>query len=134
MFWAIFCTLIYTLPTKALPLPFAILLKEPLIKYPSILAYSDSTDYRGTSVKFTYEKRNLTLHYFSKTIIGNCAVLLKRRVVEHTFLWLNHTRPLAKDLEILKWTSENMIQIAIIRITQCKMRLMFSRQFLKRAL
>jgi hypothetical protein len=103
-------------------------------KYPSILAYSDSTDYRGTSVKFTYEKRNLTLHYFSKTIIGNCAVLLKRRVVEHTFLWLNHTRPLAKDLEILKWTSENMIQIAIIRITQCKMRLMFSRQFLKRAL
>jgi hypothetical protein len=30
MFLAIFCTLIYTLPTKALPLPFAILLKEPL--------------------------------------------------------------------------------------------------------
>ena len=30
MFWAIYCTLIYTLPTKAVPVPFAILLKEPL--------------------------------------------------------------------------------------------------------
>ena len=131
MFWAIFCTLIYTLPTKALPLPFAILLKEPTEKYPLIPAYSDDADYRGTSVKFTYEK--LKLHYFSKTIKGNCAVLPKRRVVEHTFSWLNHSRRLAKGLEILKWTSENMIQIAMIRITQCKIRLMFCRQFLKRA-
>jgi putative transposase len=102
-------------------------------KYPSIPAYSDDADYRGTSVKFTYEKRKLKLHYFSKTIKGNCAVLPKRRVVEHTFSWLNHSRRLAKSLEILKWTSENMMQIAMIRITQCKIRLMFCRQFLKRA-
>lgn len=100
-------------------------------KYPSIPAYSDDADYRGTSVKFTYEKRKLKLHYFSKTIKGNCAVLPKRRVVEHTFSWLNHTRRLAKGLEILKWTSENMIRIALIRMTHRKMRLMFSRSAFK---
>ena len=37
-------------------------------KNPSIPAYSDDADYRGTFVKFTYEKRKLKLklHYFSK--------------------------------------------------------------------
>ncbi|MDD5323584.1 MAG: hypothetical protein PHD43_23865 [Methylococcales bacterium] len=35
-------------------------------KYPSILAYSGDAGYRGTAVKFTGEKLNLTLHISEK--------------------------------------------------------------------
>jgi len=122
MFLAIFCTLIYTLPTKALPLPFAILLKEPLKSIHQFLLIQMMQIIEEPPLNLPM--RSLNFIFSQKTIKGNCAVLPKRRVVEHTFSWLNHSRRLAKGLETLKWTSENMIQIAMIRITQCKMRMM----------
>jgi hypothetical protein len=88
-YWEIFCISMYTLLIKAIPLPPAMLLKRASEKYPSILAYSGDAGYRGTSVKFTYEKLDLTLHYFSEKIKDIWAVLPKRWVVERTFSWLN---------------------------------------------
>ncbi len=44
----------------------------------------------------------------------------KRWVVERTFAWLNNFRRLAKDFEILPATSENMIRIAMIKLTVAK--------------
>ena len=88
-------------------------------KYPSILAYSGDAGYRGSAVKFTDEKLNLTLH-ISEKIKDTWAVLPKRWVVERTFSWLNNFRRLAKDFEILTGTVENMIRIAMIKITLAK--------------
>ena len=44
----------------------------------------------------------------------------KRWVVERTFAWLGHFRRLAKDVEILTGTAENMIRIAMLKITLAK--------------
>ena len=88
-------------------------------KHPSILAYSGDAGYRGTAVKFTDEKLNLTLH-ISEKIKDTWAVLPKRWVVERTFAWLNNFRRLSKDFEILTATSENMIRIAMIKLTLAK--------------
>jgi len=48
------------------------------------------------------------------------AVLPKHWVVERTFSWLNNFRRLAKDFEILPATAENMIRIAMIKLTVAK--------------
>ena len=45
------------------------------------------------------------------------AVLLKRWGVERTFSWLGNFRGLSKDFEILPATTENMIRIAMLKIT-----------------
>jgi putative transposase len=48
-------------------------------------------------------------------------VLLHRRwVVERTFAWLGHFRRLAKDVEILTGTAENVIRIAMLKTTLAK--------------
>ena len=44
----------------------------------------------------------------------------KRWVVERTFAWLGHFRRLAKEVEILTGTSENMIRIAMLKTTLAK--------------
>jgi len=42
-------------------------------------------------------------------------------VVERTFAWLGHFRRLAKNVEILTGTAENMIRVAMLKTTlaQC---------------
>jgi putative transposase len=65
------------------------------------------------------EALNMTLH-ISMKIKDGWAVLPKRWVVERTFAWLNNFRRLAKDFEILPATSENMIRIAMIKLTVAK--------------
>ena len=88
-------------------------------KHPSIEAYSGDAGYRGTAVTFVKEALNRTLH-ISMKIKDGWAVLPKRWVVERTFAWLNNFRRLAKDFEILPATSENMIRIAMIKLTIAK--------------
>ena len=88
-------------------------------KYPSIDAYSGDAGYRGTAVTFVKETLNMPLH-ISMKIKDGWAVLPKRWVVERTFAWLNNFRRLAKDFEILPATSENMIRIAMIKLTVAK--------------
>jgi len=88
-------------------------------KYPHIEAYSGDAGYRGTAVTFADEQLGMKLH-ISTRIKDGWAVLPKRWVVERTFAWLNQFRRLAKDFEILTATSENMIRIAMLKISLAK--------------
>ena len=88
-------------------------------KYPSIQAFSGDAGYRGTAVEYTDKELNMTLH-ISEKIEGKWAVMPKRWVVERTFSWLGHFRRLAKDFEILPATAENMVRIAMLKITLAK--------------
>ena len=87
--------------------------------YPTLQAFSGDTAYRGTAVTFVNESLTLTLH-ISQSITDRFAVLPKRWIVERTFAWLGHFRPLAKDFEQLTATAENMIRIAMLKITLAK--------------
>jgi putative transposase len=88
-------------------------------KHPSIEAFSGDAGYRGTAVCFVSEVLGLTLH-ISEKIVDGFAVLPKRWVVERTFAWLGHFRRLSKDFERLTATAENLIRIAMLKITLAK--------------
>jgi len=88
-------------------------------KHPSIDACSGDAGYRGTAVTFVKKVLNMTLH-ISMKIKDGWAVFPKHWVVERTFAWLNNFRRLAKDFEILPATAENMIRIAMIKLTVAK--------------
>jgi putative transposase len=94
-------------------------LEAAVDKYPSLEAFSGDAGYRGSAVEFTSKKLGMTLH-ISEKIEGKWAVLPKRWVVERTFSWLGHFRRLSKDFEILPATAENMIRIAMLKITLAK--------------
>ena len=94
-------------------------LEEAASKFPSLEAFSGDAGYRGTAVEFTSTKLGMTLH-ISEKIEGKWAVLPKRWVVERTFSWLGHFRRLSKDFEILPATAENMIRIAMLKLTLAK--------------
>jgi len=88
-------------------------------KHATITAFSADAGYRGTALSFVHETLNLTLHIATK-IKHTFAILPKRWIVERTFAWLGHFRRLAKDFEILKRTAENIIRIAMLKITLAK--------------
>ena len=88
-------------------------------KYPSIKAFSGDAGYRGTAVHFAEEELGVPLH-ISQKITDGWAVLPKRWVVERTFSWLNNFRRLSKDYEILTATAENLVRIAMIKLTVAK--------------
>ena len=88
-------------------------------KHPTIQAFSGDGGCRGTAVKFVEESLNIKLH-ISTRIKDGFAVLPKRWIVERTFAWLGNFRRLAKDVEILTATSENMIRIAMLKLTLAK--------------
>ncbi len=48
------------------------------------------------------------------------SALPKRWVAERAFSWLGHFRRLSKDFEILLATAENMIRIAMLKLTLTK--------------
>ena len=77
--------------------------------------------YRGTTVDFVEQRLGLACHISTK-IKDTFAVLPKRWIVERTFAWLGNFRRLAKDVEILTGTAENMIRIAMLKITLAKLR------------
>jgi len=82
-------------------------------------AFSGDAGYRGTAVDFVEKTLGLKLH-ISQKIKDTFAVLPMRWVVERTFSWLNNYRRLSKDYEILTLTAENMVRIAMLRITVAK--------------
>ncbi len=90
-------------------------------KYPSIKAFSADAGYRGTAFEFVESNLGLGLHISTK-IKDTFAVLPKRWIVERTFAWLGHFRRLAKDVEILTATAENICRIAMLKITLAKLR------------
>jgi putative transposase len=88
-------------------------------KYPPIEAFCGDQGYRGTAVTFVHEQLDLVLPIVPRLGEG-FVVQPKRWVVERTFAWLGHFRRLAKDVEILTGTAENVIRIAMLKTTLAK--------------
>ena len=98
--------------------------EEVLKLYHSIKAFSADGGYQGTAVEFVKEvlKRRLDISIALKdqpknSSDGKMPILKKRWIVERTLAWLGGFRRLAKDFEVLVETAENMVRIAMIRIT-----------------
>jgi len=85
-------------------------------KFPSIQAFSADAGYRGTSVEYVEDTLHLRIE-ISKKIKDKFAVLPKRWIVERTLAWINNFRRASKDFEILTLTAENIVRIAMIRIS-----------------
>ena len=94
-------------------------LERTVEKYPTIEALSGDGGYRGTAVNFVEERLKIKL-YISLRIEDGFAVIPKRWIVERTFSWLGHFRRLSKDVEILTATAENMVRIAMLKLTLAK--------------
>ena len=75
--------------------------------------------YRGTAVEYVENELKLTLPIVEKLGTG-FTLLPKRWIVERTFAWLGGFRRLSKDVEILTATAENMIRIAMLKLTLAK--------------
>jgi len=88
-------------------------------KYPSLAAFCGDQGDRGTAVTCVHEQLHMVLHIVARLGDG-FVVQPKRWIVERTFSWLGHFRRLAKDVEILTGTAENMIRIAMLRTTLAK--------------
>ena len=103
--------------TKAAPR----ILERTAEKYPSIQAFSADAGYLGTTFEFVRNTLGLACH-ISRKLKDVFAILPKRWIFERTFAWLGHFRRLSKDVEILTATAENMIRIAMLKITLAKLR------------
>jgi putative transposase len=88
-------------------------------RYPTISAFSGDAGYRGSALEYVKQALGRVLHIAEKLGEG-FVVQPKRWIVERTFAWLGHFRRLAKDVEILTATAENMIRIAMLKITLAK--------------
>ena len=88
-------------------------------KYDSIEAFSGDQGYSGTTVEFVENLLGLRIDIAAKPPHG-FKVIPKRWIVERTLAWLGGFRRLAKDFEILTQSAENMIRIAMIKITVAK--------------
>lgn len=90
--------------------------------YPTIQAFSGDAGYQGTAEEFVREQLKLSLSIAAKPVAskGQFIVIPNRWIVERTFAWLGHFRRLAKDFEILINTAENVIRIAMLRLTVAK--------------
>lgn len=91
-------------------------LQQAAEKEPTIEAFSGDAGYRKTALEFVENVLNLKLH-ISERIKDIFAILPKRWIVERTFAWLGNYRRLSKDYEKLLISEENMVRIAMIRIT-----------------
>ena len=88
-------------------------------KYPSIKAFSGDQGYCKTALDYARNALKVPL-YISKKIKDNFSIMPKRWIVERTFAWLGNYRRLNKDLEVLPATAENVVRIAMIKITLAK--------------
>ena len=81
----------------------------------------DNSIYRA-AVNFVSEELQLMLQISEKPVTkpSQFKVIPKRWIVERTIAWLGHFRRLAKDFEILVTTAENMIRIAMLKLTIAK--------------
>ena len=88
-------------------------------KYESIEAFCGDQGYSGTTVEFVEDLLGLRIDIAAKPQHG-FEVIPKRWIVERTLAWLGGFRRLAKDFEILTQSAENIIRIAMIKITVAK--------------
>jgi len=91
-------------------------LQQASEKHSTIEAFSGDSGYRKTALEFVENVLGLKLH-ISQKIKDIFAILPKRWIVERTFAWLGNYRRLSKDYEKLLISEENMVRIAMLRIT-----------------
>ena len=82
------------------------------IKYPTIKKFCGDAGYRGTFVREVKEYLGLDVDISTKIISQEWHLIPKRWVVERTFAWLNNSRRLSKDYEILTTCAEAMIKLS----------------------
>ena len=76
--------------------------------YPTIERFCADRGYRGTFIYDAYTLLNCCVDISDNIKSG------KRWIVERTFAWLNNSRRLSKDYEILTSSSETMIKLSHI--------------------
>lgn len=95
------------------------LLRAAVEKFPRISTFSGDAGYRGTAADFVEQVLGLKMH-ISKRIQDIFAVLPIRWIMERTFAWLGNFRRLSKDYEVRTRSAENMVRIAMLRLTVAK--------------
>ncbi len=81
-------------------------------KYPSIKKFCGDGGYRGTFVDNVKSVLGLDADISQKIVPKGFQVIPKRWIVERTFAWLNNSRRLSKDYEILTSSEETIIKIS----------------------
>ena len=81
-------------------------------KYPSIQKFCGDGGYRGTFVDNVKTILGLGVDISEKIMPKGWQIIPKRWIVERTFAWMNNSRRLSKDYEILTSNSESMIKIS----------------------
>ncbi len=83
-------------------------------KYPSIKKFCGDKGYRKTFVANVKSILELDTDISEKIIPNEFKIIPKRWIVERTFAWLNNSRRLSKDYEILTSSEEAMVKISHI--------------------
>lgn len=81
-------------------------------KYPTIQKFCGDGGYRGTFVEYAKYILELDTDISQKIVPDGFKVIPKRWIVERTFGWLNNSRRLSKDYEILTASEETIIEIS----------------------
>ena len=83
-------------------------------KYPTITKFCGDNGYRGTFVQDMKQELNIEVDISEKIKPHEWEKLPWRWIVERTFSWINHSRRLSKDYEILKDSEAAMIKLSHI--------------------
>ena len=83
-------------------------------KYPSLTGYCADCGYRGTFIANVTQELGCSVDITEKIKPHAWEKLPWRWVVERTLSWLNHSRRLSKDYEILTESEESMVMISHI--------------------
>lgn len=81
-------------------------------KYPSIKKFCGDGGYRGTFVDNVTSIFGLNVDISQKIVSEDFQVIPKRWIVERTLAWMNNSRRLSKDYEILSSSAEAMVKIS----------------------
>lgn len=91
-------------------------LRRAALKHPSLQGFNGDEAYRARASRFVEEQLGLIMHITAR-IQHQFNILPQRWVVERTFAWLSNFRRLSKDFERRVTSAENMIRIAMMKIT-----------------
>lgn len=85
-------------------------------KYPTLELLCADSAYGGMARDYAAILLETTVQIVRK-IGDGFQVAPKRWIVERTFAWLGHARRLSKDVEVTVRHSENMVRIAMLKLT-----------------
>jgi transposase len=91
------------------------LIEAVFFKYPSVLGVGADAGYRKTFEEYV-ASLGRTVDIAEKIKPKEWEILPKRWRVERTLSWLNHSRRLSKDYEVLPETTEHFIMLVMIKI------------------